>query len=175
MSLNSQAKASFLAASFLKQKQREMLVSHLLSMTHASVKHALLTSHSSSSLFAKDVIRDSLTQVKEDSQLKLLKNHSSNRRGKQTASSASILGQRCGSSFTSSLSSSSSSYSRSASWSSQGSKRPASSLSHSSFAHKEEFSKVGVMSFASQDRRLSFPPFVPSGGTREQNHRWWRC
>ena len=69
MSLKSQAKVSFSAASFLKQKQQETLVSRLPSVTHASVKHTLLMSPSSSSLFAEDVIRDSLTQVKEDSQL----------------------------------------------------------------------------------------------------------
>ena len=67
MSLNSQAKASFSAASFLKQKRRETLVSHLPSVTHASVNHARLTSPSLSSLFAEDMIRDSLTRVKENS------------------------------------------------------------------------------------------------------------
>ena len=66
-----------------------MLVSHLPGLTHASVKHALLTTPSSSSLFVVDMIKDTLTQMKEDSQLKLLKNLSSGRGGKQTASSAS--------------------------------------------------------------------------------------
>ena len=123
---NSQVKASFSAASFLKQKRWETLVSHLPSATHASVKHALLTSPSSSSLFAEDMIRNSLTQVKGDSQLKLLKYLSSIRGGKQMASSASTSGQQHGSSYSLS-SSSSSSYLRSASWSSRGSKRPSSS------------------------------------------------
>ena len=61
VSLHSQAKASFSAASFLLLKQRETLVSYLPSTAHASVKHALLTLPSSSSLFAEDVFRDSLT------------------------------------------------------------------------------------------------------------------
>ena len=60
-SINSQAKASFSAAAFLKQKQRETLVSHLPGSMHASVKRALLSTPSSSSLFAEDVIKDSLT------------------------------------------------------------------------------------------------------------------
>ena len=41
-SLNSQAKASFSAAAFSKQKRWETLVSHLPGSAHASVKHALL-------------------------------------------------------------------------------------------------------------------------------------
>ena len=61
-------------------------MSHLPSTTHASVKHALFSKHSLSSLFAKDVIHDSLIQVKEDSQLSLLKNLSSLKGGKQSPS-----------------------------------------------------------------------------------------
>ena len=126
VSLNSQAKASFALPSFLKQKRRETLVSHLPTVTHASVKHALLTSLSSSSLFSEDVIRESLTQVKEDSHLKLLKNLSSNRGGKQTASSASTSGQRNGFSSSSLSSSLSSTYAKSSSSSLCDSKRLAS-------------------------------------------------
>ena len=102
MSLNSQAKALFASASFLKQKHRETLVSHLLTVTHAFVKHALLTSPSSSSPFSEDVIRESLTEVKEDSHLKLLWSlSSSSRGGKQTTLSVSSSGQRHGSSSSS--------------------------------------------------------------------------
>ena len=129
VSFNSQAKASSASASFLKQKRWETLVSHLPSASHASEKCTLLTSPSSSSLFAEDVIRDSLTQVKEDSHLKLLKNLSSSRGGKQTASSASTSGQHRSYSSTSSSSSSSSSYSKT-SRSSQVFKRPSSSSCH---------------------------------------------
>ena len=59
---------------------------------YASVKRSLLPSPSTSSLFAEDVIKASLTQMKEDSQLKLLSNLSSTKDGKQSASSASSLG-----------------------------------------------------------------------------------
>ena len=72
-------------------------MSPLPSITHALVKHALVTTLSSSSLFSEDVILESLTQVKEDSHLKLLKNLSSNRGGKQMALSASFSGQQWGS------------------------------------------------------------------------------
>ena len=64
------------------------------SSSHASVKHSLSSSPSMSSLFAEDVIKASLTQVKEDLQLKLLSNLSSMKDGKQSASSASSSG--CG-------------------------------------------------------------------------------
>ena len=105
----------------------ETLVAHLPSVTHASVKHTFLTSPSSSPLFAEAVIRDSLTQVKEDSRLELLLNLFSSRGGMQTASTASVSGQWRGFSSTSSLSSSSSSssYAKSSSRSSCGSKCPA--------------------------------------------------
>ena len=49
--LNSQAKASFSAVAFLQQAQLESFVSHLLSCTQASVKHALLSTPSMSVLF----------------------------------------------------------------------------------------------------------------------------
>ena len=87
-------------------------------MSHASIKHALLTSPSSSSLFVEDVIRDLLTQVKKDFHLKLLKYLSSSRGGKQTASSASTSGQRRGYSSMSLSLSLSSSYSKASSQSS---------------------------------------------------------
>ena len=64
--INSQAWASLSSASFLKQKRREALVSHLPSQIHKSVKLALLSTPSSSSLFSEDIIKESLTQVKED-------------------------------------------------------------------------------------------------------------
>ena len=74
MALNSQAKAPFGAAEYRKQKRRETYVSHLPSHTHDSVRHALLSSKLSSSLFAEEVIEKSFGQVKDDSQLLLLKN-----------------------------------------------------------------------------------------------------
>ena len=104
-----------------------MLVSHLPLATHASVKHALLLTPFSPSLFAEEVMKESLTQVKEDSQLKLLKNLSSARGGKQLASAASSLGQRCSSSKSGSLASSSSQYSRTSSKGSRGAKCSSSS------------------------------------------------
>ena len=55
-------------------------MSHLLASTHASVKLALLSTPSS---FSEDIIKESLTQVKEDSQVKLLSNLSSFRGGKR--------------------------------------------------------------------------------------------
>ena len=54
-SINSQARVSFSAAAFLKLKRRETLVPHLPPSTHASFKHALLPTPSTSSLFAEDV------------------------------------------------------------------------------------------------------------------------
>ena len=92
--LNSQAKASLSAASFLKQKRRETYVSHLPSSTHESVRQALLSSPSDTSLFSDDVITKSLSQVKDDSQILLKKNLSSQRGGKGSASSASSSTQR---------------------------------------------------------------------------------
>ena len=61
--INSQARASFSASTFLRQIRRETLVSHLPAATHASVKHALLSSPSTSSLFLEGV------EVKEDSEI----------------------------------------------------------------------------------------------------------
>ena len=114
--INAQACASFSAVTFLKQICRDTLVSHVLSSTHASVKHALMSSPTSS-LFSEDAVKASLSQVKEDSQLTLLLNLSFKKDGKRTDSSPS-------SSVRSRSSSSSSSQ-----WSShgaRGTKRPAS-------------------------------------------------
>ena len=74
LSLQSQAKALFSAACFLQQKRRETFVSHLPASTHVSVKHALLTTPPSPSLFADSVIQELFTQVKEDTNLAVLKN-----------------------------------------------------------------------------------------------------
>ena len=121
--LNSQAKASFSVAAFLQQALRESFVSHLPGSTHPSVKHALLSTPSSSDLFDEEVIRYSLTQVEDDSRLSLLKNLSSPKGGNQSASTSSPSGRRrCDSS-----SASSSSRSREFSRPYRGSKRPASS------------------------------------------------
>ena len=111
--INGQARAAF-SSSFLKQKHREDLVSHLHASTHDSDKLALLAARSLSSLFSDEVIKASLTQVKEDSQIKLLSNLSSQRSGKLSASAASSSG-RSRSSTSSSSSSRYSSSSRSAS------------------------------------------------------------
>ena len=62
-SINSHAGASFLVAAFLKQKRREILVSHLPASTHASVKLAFLATPSLSSL-SEDVIKEPLMQAK---------------------------------------------------------------------------------------------------------------
>ena len=92
--LNSQAKISFSVAAFLQQVRRESLVSHPSRSTHLSAKHALLSTPSSFSLFDEEVIRSSLTQVKDDSQLSLLENLSSLKDGKLSASTASTSGHR---------------------------------------------------------------------------------
>ena len=89
LSLRSQAKASFFAACFLQQKCQETFVSHLPSSAHASVKHVLLTTPSSPSLFADSVIKESFTQVKKDCNLAVLRNLSSAKGGNQSASAAS--------------------------------------------------------------------------------------
>ena len=91
--INSQARASFSASTFLRQIRRETLVSHLPAATHASIKNALLSSPSSSTLFSKEVVRSSLTQVKEDSQLSLLSNLSSKKDGKKFSSASSSSGR----------------------------------------------------------------------------------
>ena len=120
--LNSQEKASFFEAAFLQQVRCESFVSHLLSSTHTSVKHALLSTPSTSALLDEEVLLRSLTQVRDDSQLSLLNNLSSLKGGKQSASTASSLGPR----RRDSSSSSSSSLSRSFSRGSRGSKWPSS-------------------------------------------------
>ena len=91
--INAQARASFSAATFLKQICRETLTSHLPSTTHASIRHALLLSPSTSSLFSEDVVNASLTQVKEDFQLSLLSNLSSKKDGNRIAVSSSSSSQ----------------------------------------------------------------------------------
>ena len=60
--------------------------------THVSVKHMLLVTPSSPSLVADSVIKESFTQVKEDTNLAVLKNLCSAKGGKQLASAASSLG-----------------------------------------------------------------------------------
>ena len=72
--LTSQAKASFSIAAFLQQVKKESYVSHFPGSTHPSVKHALLSIPSTSTLFSREVICSLLTQVKDDSQLSLFKN-----------------------------------------------------------------------------------------------------
>ena len=67
--INDQARAVFSSASFRKQKRQEALLSHLPPHTHEYVKLALLATPSSS-LFFDDIIKKSLTQMKEDSQIK---------------------------------------------------------------------------------------------------------
>ena len=76
----------------MNQKRRETLVCHLPAVTHVS--QTRLIDYSSESLFAEEVIRDLLTQVREDSHLSLLKNLSSGKGGKGSASSSSTSSQR---------------------------------------------------------------------------------
>ena len=75
--LSSQAKASFSVVAILQQVRKEPYASHLPGSTHISVKHSLLSVPSTSTLFSEEVIHALLTQVKDDSQLYLLKNLSS--------------------------------------------------------------------------------------------------
>ena len=96
LSLQSQAKASFSANCFLQQKRRETFVSHLPASTHASVKYELLATPSSPSLFVNLMIKESFTQMKEDTNLAVLKNLSFAKGGKQSASAASSSGTRLG-------------------------------------------------------------------------------
>ena len=124
-SLQSQAKASFSSSCFLQQKRRETLVSHLPAATYASVKHAFLSTPPSPSLFAESVIKESLTQVKEDSNLARLKNRSSTKGSKQSASAASSSGTRHA--FSMSGSSASSWFSKNSSVGPKSFKRPSSS------------------------------------------------
>ena len=125
VALNSQAKALFAAAEYPKQKRRETFVSHLPVHMHDSGRHSLLSSASSSTLFADEVIEKSLGQVKDDSQLLLLKNLSSQKVGKGSASSSSSSTQRHPRSDTSQSTSSSRS-SQSSFRGSRGTKHPAS-------------------------------------------------
>ena len=92
--LNSKVKAKFSAAAILQQVWRESFVSHLPNSTHSSVKHALLSTPSTSALFDEEVILHLLIQVRDDSQLSLLKNLFSLKGGKQLASVASSSGPR---------------------------------------------------------------------------------
>ena len=87
--LNSQAKASFSVVAILQQVWKESYASHFPGSTHPSVKHALLSALSASTLFSEEVIHASLTQVKDDSQLSLLKNLSSFKGGSKSASTSS--------------------------------------------------------------------------------------
>ena len=116
---------------------RESFVSHLLGSTHPSVKHALLSTPSSSNFFDEEVIQPSLTQVKDASQLSLLKNLSSLKGRKQSASTSFSSGpRRCDSSSASSFS-----LSRCFSRPYRGSKRPASSLPF----HRSKVAFKGIM------------------------------
>ena len=90
--LTSQAKTAFSLQKFLQQVRQESYVSHLPGSTHPLVKHALLSTPSSSALFSEDVILVSLTQVKDDSQLSLLKNLSSLKGGGKVVSTSSSSG-----------------------------------------------------------------------------------
>ena len=62
-----QAKASYAAASFLKQVRRETYVAHLPPHAHDSVKHALLSTPSEDSLFSEEVIQRSMGQIRDNS------------------------------------------------------------------------------------------------------------
>ena len=77
-----------------QHKCRKMYISHLPVSRHSSVKHSLLSTLSSTELFGEEVIRSSLIQVKDDSQLSLLRNLPSLKGEKQSASPAFTSGQR---------------------------------------------------------------------------------
>ena len=94
VALMAQAKASYAASAFLKQIRRKTYVAHLSTHTHDSVKHALLSTPSEDSLFSEEVIQCSLGQVRDDSQLQLLRNLSTQRSEKGSASSSSTSAQR---------------------------------------------------------------------------------
>ena len=79
--LITEANTTFSLQEFLQQTRHESYVSHLPGSTHPSVKHALLSTPSSLALLSKDVILALLTQVKDDSQLSLLRNLSSLKSG----------------------------------------------------------------------------------------------
>ena len=90
----SQPRISFTAAEYLKQKHRETVFSPLPGRSHDSVRHLLLPSVSSSSVFAEGMIEKLLGQVGEVSQLWLYL--SSLKGGKAFSSSSSFsLAQRC--------------------------------------------------------------------------------
>ena len=93
VALTAQAKASYAAAAFIKQVRRETCVAHMPAHTHDSVKHALLLTPWEESLFFEEVILRSLGQVRDDSQLQLLWNLSSQRSEKSSASSSSSPAQ----------------------------------------------------------------------------------
>ena len=96
VALTAQAKASYVASAFLKQICQETYVAHLPAHMHDSVKQALLSTPSEESLFSEEVIQRSLGQVRDDSQLRLLRNLSSQRSEKSSASSSSAPAQqRC--------------------------------------------------------------------------------
>ena len=147
-------------------------MSHLPVATHASVKHAWLTTPSSDTLFAEEAIRDVLTQVREDSPLTLLENLPSGKGGKGSASSSSTSNQWKPYSPSATPLSSSSSLSQSFAKSPCGAKRPLSSspsrLSKVSFKRvprspqKKSFRNRSYDP-AFQDRRLSVPPLVHKG------------
>ena len=89
VALTAQAKALYVASAFLQQIHRVTYVANLPAHTHDSVKHALLSTPSEESLFSEEVIQRSLGQVRDDSQLQLLKNLS-NQRGEKGAASSSF-------------------------------------------------------------------------------------
>ena len=161
--INAQASASFSAAAFLKQIHWETLVSHLPLTMYASVKHALLSSLSTSSLFSEDVVKASLTQVKEDSQLSLLSNISSKKDGKRTASSSSSSSR--GQSSLSAASRGSSYFSRSMKhpvFSSPNRRRVTFYSKAPSVSKSKEvkFSEIELLFLAHPSRWLSIPPLV---------------
>ena len=141
--LNSQDKAYFSVVAFFQQVRRESFVSHLPGSTHPSVKHALL---STSALFDEEVIRSSLTQVEDDSQLSLSKNLFSLKGGKQSASPSSSSDPCCQDS-----SSSSSSRSHGFSRPYRGSKRPASSLS----SRRSKVAFKGILRYPTPKKNFS--------------------
>ena len=94
VALTAQVKALYATSAFLKQMRRETYVAHLPAHTHDSMKHAVLSTPSEDSLFSEEVIQRSLGQVRDDSQLQLLCNLSTQRSEKGSASSSSTPAQR---------------------------------------------------------------------------------
>ena len=105
----------------LVYKPHRLVLPHTQMNTHSY----MLSTPSMSTLFSEEVICASLTQVKDDSHLSVLKNLSSLKGGMKSASTSSSSGSR----RRDSSSTSSSSRSRGFSWPYRGSKRPASSSS----------------------------------------------